>query len=229
MKLLTNGINVTTGILCFETIRCIGGVMLPALYCSLYLLQCSSLLSSYISLVLRNVSKNIPSFVRLSHLMRAPKIQNTTKFSKTWLAYEIINLLAPLLDILNDDYQVLKFNGTFREFSPYKGPPSSSVDAAWENLFDSECWHSRFFLILSFFLSPVRNRKWPHSWLSIQWAPFALAPKFFLESTARLTRPNSRQRVVEAILGSLKSCTSFIAWWVQSSVDLASWTEWRIG
>ena len=42
---------------------------------------------------------------------------------------------APVLDVLSDDYQDWKFNGTFRDFSPYKGPPSADVDKAWNDLF----------------------------------------------------------------------------------------------
>lgn len=42
--------------------------------------------------------------------------------------------LAPVLDVLNDDYQTWKFNGTFRNKSPYKGPPNAEVDKAWADL-----------------------------------------------------------------------------------------------
>lgn len=43
--------------------------------------------------------------------------------------------LAPVLDVLSDEYQTWKFNGTFRNFSPYKGPPNGEVDKAWADLF----------------------------------------------------------------------------------------------
>jgi len=42
---------------------------------------------------------------------------------------------APVLDVLGDEYQTWKFNGTFRDFSPYKGPPNAEVDKAWADLF----------------------------------------------------------------------------------------------
>lgn len=42
---------------------------------------------------------------------------------------------APVLDVLSDEYQTWKFNGTFRNFSPYKGPPNGEVDKAWADLF----------------------------------------------------------------------------------------------
>ena len=41
---------------------------------------------------------------------------------------------APALDAIRDDYEVWRFNGTFRNDSPYKGPPSESVDAAWDRI-----------------------------------------------------------------------------------------------
>ena len=42
---------------------------------------------------------------------------------------------APVLDVLDDEYQTWKFNGTFRDYSPYKGPPNAEVDKAWADLF----------------------------------------------------------------------------------------------
>ena len=43
---------------------------------------------------------------------------------------------APALAVIHDDYEVWRFNGTFRSDSPYKGPPSASVDAAWNRISD---------------------------------------------------------------------------------------------
>lgn len=43
---------------------------------------------------------------------------------------------APILDVLDDDYQTWKFNGSFKNDSPYKGPPSPAVDKAWADLWD---------------------------------------------------------------------------------------------
>lgn len=65
-----------------------------------------------------------------------------------WLM-DFISLSAPLLEVLSDDYQLWKFNGTFRKSSPYKGPPSPSVDAAWDNLeHGSEFWYRCVFQFL---------------------------------------------------------------------------------
>lgn len=36
-----------------------------------------------------------------------------------------------MLEVLDDNYQTWKFNGTFRDNSPYKGPPNVDVDKAW--------------------------------------------------------------------------------------------------
>ena len=50
---------------------------------------------------------------------------------------------APVLDVLSDEYQTWKFNGTFRNLSPYKGPPNAEVDKAWADLFTcTSCPHS---------------------------------------------------------------------------------------
>lgn len=46
------------------------------------------------------------------------------------------NLTAPALAVVGDDYEVWRFNGTFRNDSPYKGPPSARVDAAWNQISD---------------------------------------------------------------------------------------------
>ena len=43
---------------------------------------------------------------------------------------------APALAIVDDEYEIWRFNGTFRNGSPYKGPPSASVDAAWNHISD---------------------------------------------------------------------------------------------
>ena len=44
---------------------------------------------------------------------------------------------APVFDMLNDEYETWKFNGTFRNFSryEYKGPRNGDVDKAWAVLF----------------------------------------------------------------------------------------------
>ena len=42
---------------------------------------------------------------------------------------------APILDVLDDEYQTWKLNGTFRDYSPYKGPPNADVDKPWADLF----------------------------------------------------------------------------------------------
>ena len=44
--------------------------------------------------------------------------------------------IAPILDVLDDDYQTWKFNGSFKNDSPYKGPPNPTVDKAWADLWD---------------------------------------------------------------------------------------------
>ena len=44
--------------------------------------------------------------------------------------------IAPILDVLDDNYQTWKFNGSFKNDSPYKGPPSPAVDKAWADLWD---------------------------------------------------------------------------------------------
>lgn len=48
----------------------------------------------------------------------------------------VSNSTAPALGVVGDDYEVWRFNGTFRNDSPYKGPPSASVDAAWNRISD---------------------------------------------------------------------------------------------
>ena len=48
----------------------------------------------------------------------------------------VSNSTAPALAIIDDEYEVWRFNGTFRNGSPYKGPPSASVDAAWNHISD---------------------------------------------------------------------------------------------
>ena len=48
-----------------------------------------------------------------------------------------------MLDVLDDELQIWKFNGTFRDYSPYKGPPNADVDKAWADLFSCSsflCW-----------------------------------------------------------------------------------------
>ena len=56
---------------------------------------------------------------RHSHLLTPAYVSNST---------------APALAIIDDEYEVWHFNGTFRNGSPYKGPPSASVDAAWNHI-----------------------------------------------------------------------------------------------
>ena len=48
----------------------------------------------------------------------------------------VSNSTAPALEAVDDEYEVWRFNGTFRNGSPYKGPPSASVDAAWNHIID---------------------------------------------------------------------------------------------
>ncbi|MCJ1451359.1 hypothetical protein MMC28_001695 [Mycoblastus sanguinarius] len=43
-------------------------------------------------------------------------------------------MFSPAFEIVHDDYDTWRFNGTFRFNSPYKGPPSPSVDAAWDEI-----------------------------------------------------------------------------------------------
>ena len=47
-----------------------------------------------------------------------------------------LEFLAPALAAVSDDYQTLRFNGSFRTYSPYKGPLSPTVNAAWEELIE---------------------------------------------------------------------------------------------
>ena len=58
---------------------------------------------------------------RQSHLLTRANVSNST---------------APALAVIGDEYDVWRFNGTFRIDSPYKGPPSASVDAAWNHISD---------------------------------------------------------------------------------------------
>ncbi len=41
---------------------------------------------------------------------------------------------APALDLLNDDYQTVRFTGHTKEGSPYQGTPNIKVDANWDRL-----------------------------------------------------------------------------------------------
>lgn len=45
---------------------------------------------------------------------------------------------APGLLALNDDYQTVRFRGSFGLPSPYKGPVTPEVDAKWREIEDSE-------------------------------------------------------------------------------------------
>lgn len=49
---------------------------------------------------------------------------------------DVSNSTAPALEAVDDEYEVWRFNGTFRNGSPYKGPPSVSVDKAWNYITD---------------------------------------------------------------------------------------------
>ena len=42
---------------------------------------------------------------------------------------------AAVLDVLDDDYQTWKLNGTVQDCSPCKGPPHAEVDKACADLF----------------------------------------------------------------------------------------------
>ncbi|KFZ02434.1 hypothetical protein V500_00208 [Pseudogymnoascus sp. VKM F-4518 (FW-2643)] len=44
------------------------------------------------------------------------------------------SIWSPALGIVNEEYNLLRYSGTFKNGSPYKGPPSPSVDAAWDNI-----------------------------------------------------------------------------------------------
>ena len=44
------------------------------------------------------------------------------------------NRVAPALDLLSDDYQIVTFIGHAKEGSPYQGPPNAEVDAIWDRL-----------------------------------------------------------------------------------------------
>lgn len=50
---------------------------------------------------------------------------------------ESIANVAPALHVISDEYETWRFNGSFDLFSPYKGPPSPAVDAAWGKILDS--------------------------------------------------------------------------------------------
>ncbi|KAI9756384.1 MAG: hypothetical protein M4579_003888 [Chaenotheca gracillima] len=45
-----------------------------------------------------------------------------------------LSTYSPALDAVSDDYQVVRFNGTFGRYSPYTEPPSDETDAAWGEL-----------------------------------------------------------------------------------------------
>lgn len=45
---------------------------------------------------------------------------------------------APGLDALSDDYQTIRFRGSFGLPSPYKGPPGPEVDARWSEIENSK-------------------------------------------------------------------------------------------
>ena len=46
---------------------------------------------------------------------------------------------APAIESVDEDYEIRQFNGTFDIDSPYKGPPSPEVDAAWDSLINGKC------------------------------------------------------------------------------------------
>lgn len=43
---------------------------------------------------------------------------------------------SPALHLISDEYETWRFNGSFDLPSPYKGPPSPAVDAAWGKIVD---------------------------------------------------------------------------------------------
>lgn len=44
------------------------------------------------------------------------------------------DVVAPALDLLNDDYKIVEFIGHTEEGSSYQGPPNAQVDAKWKRL-----------------------------------------------------------------------------------------------
>ena len=62
--------------------------------------------------------------------------QQERRHSRLLTRANVSNSIAPALAIIGDEYEVWRFNGTFRNGSPYKGPPSASVDAAWNHISD---------------------------------------------------------------------------------------------
>ena len=46
---------------------------------------------------------------------------------------------APALEVVKDDYEVVRFISSYKSQSPYKGPPSPDVDAAWDRIIEGRC------------------------------------------------------------------------------------------
>lgn len=44
---------------------------------------------------------------------------------------------SPVNSLINDNYETWRFNGTFDQSSPYKGPPSPAVEDSWANLWQT--------------------------------------------------------------------------------------------
>ena len=62
--------------------------------------------------------------------------QRGKSYSPLLTRANVSNSTAPALEAVDDEYEVWRFNGTFRNGSPYKGPPSVSVDKAWNYITD---------------------------------------------------------------------------------------------
>ena len=46
---------------------------------------------------------------------------------------------APALEVVKDDYEIVRFISSYKSQSPYKGPPSPDVDAAWDRIIEGRC------------------------------------------------------------------------------------------
>lgn len=68
-------------------------------------------------------------------------VQKHSMFCKSYLGRILLAMhaltssrTAPATGAVHDDYEIWRFNGTFRFVSPYKGPPSVSVDTSWKEI-----------------------------------------------------------------------------------------------
>ena len=113
--------------------------------------------------------------------------------------------LAPVLDVLSDEYQTWKFNGTFRNFSPYKGPPNEEVDKAWADLFTCTPRSASLMNVNNddVVVRIILNRLQ-------QLAPSASPLPTSVRSAVVPQQPNSLPKPVEAISDLWKSCTRSI-------------------